>query len=356
MKSLEIKSYKHDYHVDLVTSSTDYIQEYVNFGYIFMIDHRLEHFNPKLFSILPKDKLIKIKANEASKSFKNIELILGQLSALNANRNNPVIVIGGGTVQDASSFSLSIFKRGIDWIYFPTTFPAQCDSCIGSKTSINLNSKKNLLGTFFPPTKVITDINFLFSLPSIELRAGLGEILHYFCFSGEKRLNMLENLDFKELNNKDILIKLIFESLATKKQLIEIDEFDKKERNVFNFGHTFGHALESVSNYSIPHGIAVAYGIDIANYISNRRGWLSHKDRIRIQNLIKRIVKDVQLDFVDIDKYINAFKNDKKSTDKGVRFIYMKKIGDLIVHEEKLNNDFRKLIEDYFTKEIKFLN
>lgn len=354
MKSLEINSYKHKYHVHFVSSSLDLIKEYIKLGYIFIIDENLKHFNVELFEILPKDKLIRIKANENSKSFKNAEVILNQLLALNANRDNPVIVLGGGTVQDAASFPLSIYKRGVKWIYFPTTFPAQCDSCIGSKTSINLNDKKNLLGTFFPPARVNIDINFLYSLPSIELRAGLGEILHYFCFSGEKRLAILENLNFNELNKTNTLRKLIIESLATKKELIEIDEFDEKERNVFNFGHTFAHALESISDYSIPHGIAVAYGIDIANYISEKRGWLTNKDRLRVQALIKRIVKGVKLDFFDIDKYMNAFKNDKKSTNKGVRFIYMNKIGSLNIHEEVLNNDFKKLIESYFTNEIVF--
>ena len=344
---IAIQSHRHEYHVNVVSDCTPNLKKYLELGCIFVIDSALSKFKPDLYALIHNAKLIEIQASEAAKSFDKVALLIEDLSSLGASRSLPIVVIGGGTTQDIASFAASILKRGINWVFFPTSFPAQCDSCIGSKTSINFGVKKNLLGTFFPPVDIFIDVSFIQTLPLLELKAGFGEILHYFCFAGEEKIALMETLDYENLSDRKILEKFIFESLNVKRRLIEIDEFDKDRRIVFNFGHTFGHALESISHYTIPHGIAVARGIDIANYVSYKRGWLDKADYERVQNICSQITDGADFGFYNVEKMFAAFKHDKKSTTTGIKFIYMHKLGDLRTYEETLNEEFVELLASY---------
>ena len=165
---------------------------------------------------------------------------------------------------------------------------AQGDSCIGSKTSINFGEYKNQIGGFYPPNKIYIDLNFLDTLSSGDLQSGLGEMSHYFVVAGEKDFTDYKNHYDMALTNKKVLEKIISNSLKIKKNYIEIDEFDQNKRQIFNYGHSFGHAIESLTNYAVPHGIAVSFGMDIANYISVKRKLLDNAVRLEIRELLKK--------------------------------------------------------------------
>lgn len=177
-----------------------------------------------------------------------------------------IVVVGGGLIQDVGSFVSSVYHRGIPWVYFPTTLLSMADSCIGSKTSLNTTSVKNKIGTFCSPSGVYINLTFLETLEDVQVKSGMGEILK-MCMIGNA-LELYKSLDLKSL------IKL---SLLIKKSVIEEDLFDKDVRKGLNYGHTIGHALEVLSNYKIPHGIAVIHGMFLMNKIFNYKNSLFEK-------------------------------------------------------------------------------
>src|SRR5271157_5866279 len=142
---------------------------------------------------------------------------------------------------DITAFVASILYRGLEWSFFPTTLLAQGDSCIGSKTSINLGDKKNLIGNFYPPSSIYIDTAFLESLETDDIKSGIGEMLHFYYYANSSYIDKLIGNYIHAISNRSTLIEYIRESLSIKKSVIEIDEFDKGERNKFNYGHTFGH-------------------------------------------------------------------------------------------------------------------
>ncbi len=234
---------------------------------------------------------------------------------------NQIVSIGGGIVQDLSGFISAILKRGVDWTFIPTTFASQADSCIGSKTSINVGSFKNQLGLFYAPSKVKIIPSFLQSLSSKDLYCGLGEVLHYFMQCPNQ-----ENLDLaKQFENTisigspstELLLKLIKESLSIKSSIIQIDEFDKDIRKVFNFGHTFGHAIEAATKNHVPHGIAVLLGIKIALEIAE----ICNNDLlIKYNSLVEESINHIH-DYCrcnfDIEIYKRSLLRDKKNSVDG---------------------------------------
>ena len=153
---------------------------------------------------------------------------------------------------------------------FPTTSLAQGDSCIGSKTSINFGKFKNQVGGFYPPNNIYVDPKFLESLPYKELQSGLEKWHVILWWQVKKTLRDLRDYD-GALTDKNILGGLIARSLKIKKSYIEIDEYDKNERQVFNYGHSFGYAIESLTDYGIPHGISVSFGMDMSNFVSMKK-------------------------------------------------------------------------------------
>ena len=180
--------------------------------------------------------------------------------------------------------------RGVDWIYFSTTLLAQ-DSCIGSKTSINFVNTKNQVGGFYPPQKIYIDLKFLDTLSSADLQSGLGEMCHYFIVSSEKDFKGYKKSYEHVLSNKTVLADIIFKSLEIKKVILKLMNLTKKNARSLIMGHSFGHAIESLTDYSVPHGIAVSFGMDMANFISVKMGLLNSHVRTEIRELLQEIWK-----------------------------------------------------------------
>ncbi len=202
-----------------------------------------------------------VEAVETNKSLEASPGIIEKLRKAGSNRSTHLVAVGGGITQDLSAFIASVYMRGLRWTYLPTTVLAMVDSCIGGKSSINVGPYKNLVGTFHPPERVLVDPELIRTLPAEQQASGLIEAVKICYCHGEDAFE--QHLECQPAVDMPAnrLEALIANSLASKKSFIEIDEFDKKERLLLNFGHTFGHAMEGASHFAIAHGIGVGLGI-----------------------------------------------------------------------------------------------
>lgn len=259
--------------ISINSSSGKYIVEFVSSSLelLLALPDNVIFIDEAIIPVLAFEKfdparVIVIRPSEHEKSIDKIEKYLVKLRGAGVGRSHKLIAVGGGVTQDIVSFLAQIYFRGIKWWFFPTTLLSQCDSCIGSKSSINVGEHKNIVGGFHPPEKIFIDVAFLRSLDQVDIRSGIGELIKIFLiFDRSCFFDFMEEYD--EIVSTRELDKYIFHALELKKKIIEIDEFDKKERLVMNYGHGFGHAFESISGYSISHGIAVTAGIDCANFV-----------------------------------------------------------------------------------------
>ena len=259
------------------------------------------------------NKIIRVDGSENLKTLDSANNLILEFSNLGINRNSHLIAIGGGSVQDISTFVCSIYMRGIKWIYVPSTLMAMADSCIGGKSSINVGEIKNLVGNFYPPIKVILDFKIIESLSPVAIACGLFEGVKICQAKSIDTAMQFMKLSDTWINKgeKEALSELVKLSLMTKKWFIEIDEFDTAERKLLNYGHSFGHALESATNMKIPHGIAIGIGMLIAMEYSGNRNSKLTEYVLKILNWAKCDYSSVEFD-ADIMK--KSLRKDKKNS------------------------------------------
>lgn len=353
MYDFTIKSIFREYHVKFIENTKNTLEDELQEGDVIIVDNSIiELYSGEIGKILNANKHIGIDANEKQKSYQGIIPIIEYLIQNGFRKNHRLIAIGGGITQDITAFTASIMYRGVSWIFFPTTLLAQGDSCIGSKTSINFGEFKNQVGGFYPPTKIFINLEFLNTLSMVDIKSGLGEMSHYFVVSGKEDFFRYKNDYDSVFNDKKLLAGLIARSLEIKKRYIEIDEFDKKERQVFNYGHSFGHAIESLTNYRIPHGIAVSYGIDMANFISVKMGFISEEIRQEIRVLLKKIWEGTSIGDVSLDNFILALSKDKKNVGEELRLILNKGYGKIFKTAMSIDDQFIGWLKEYFKNEL----
>jgi 3-dehydroquinate synthase len=352
-----VKSNIHDYEVNFIDNVKKTIETELKEGDFIIIDNKVKSLYPKWFEdVLENYNYIGIDAAESQKSYQEVEPVINNLIERGFRKNHRLIAIGGGITQDVTAFIASILYRGVQWYFFPTTLLAQGDSCIGSKTSINFGKFKNQVGGFYPPNKIYVDPKFLNTLPFKELQSGLGEMAHYFVVAGEEDFERYK-IDYTQaLVDKNVLRGVIARSLEIKKSYIEIDEYDKNERQVFNYGHSFGHAIESLTNYGIPHGIAISVGMDMSNFVSMKKGYITSEVRQNSRELFEKIWVGYadQVKRLDIDTYLVALSKDKKNKGSLLGLILNKGYGK--VFKDFTENDmiFRSWIVEYFANELNY--
>lgn len=293
-------------------------------------------------------RVLEIEATEAQKSYRAVAPVIDELVRSGFRRGNRLIALGGGITQDVTAFIASILFRGVDWLFVPTTLLAQADSCIGSKTSINFAEFKNQLGGFYPPRAILIDPAFLETLPRGEILSGLGEMAHYFPIDGAEAFDRYARRLPRALEDGSTMMDLIQESLEIKRGFVEIDEFDRNERQVFNYGHSFGHALESVTEYAVPHGIAVSYGIDLANLVSVRFGFLDPGVRATIRKALQLIWREAPMPPVDLAGFEAALRRDKKNRGDELGLILTRGWGGMFKHFCPLDETLSGWIEEFF--------
>ena len=327
---ITVKSKIKDYSVNFVNLSEIY--KLIGEDYhLAVVDKNVAHCFPK-FGL---GDLIVIDTNEDLKSWRGLEKIFDKFAAKKVNTQTKLVVIGGGVLQDAVGFCASVYCRGIEYYLVPTTLLSQIDSCVGGKTSINYQSRKNIIGTFYPPSKILICEDFLHTLPYEDFCSGLGELFKFDLLRSKIKDSHLD----KVLNEKESILPDIYDSLKYKISILEIDEFDKKERKYLNFGHTFGHALEITSNFNLSHGYAVIIGCLIALYVSAKLyNDFSEGDYEIAFKTAKNILKNtipIQEKWFDYNSLMECVKSDKKNT------------GCLNMVLIKDNNPVIQKIEDY---------
>ena len=259
-------------------------------------------------------RVIYIEATEAAKSLNKMGEVLVQLKQRGINRSSTLLGLGGGVLQDITTFVASVYMRGIPWIYVPSTFLAMADSCLGGKSSINVGPAKNLVGTFHPPRSIAMMAPLARSLPLVEIRGGLAEAAK-ICFcqgssSFERYLELAQPIMAGHWSDEQ-LIDLLYHVLRVKQWFIETDEFDQAERRLLNYGHTWGHALETATAYAVPHGLAVAIGM-LASHQFMEAPHTSERLVKHSKDLLAGVLTAEQLKDFDQTKFLEAFRGDKK--------------------------------------------
>ena len=304
-----------DYEV-VIEDKLEFLSDFETENVQFVIDKNVYCLYEQYFKNIPDGRLILLEATEGNKVIETALGICEDMTEISAKRNIHLISIGGGIVQDITGFVANILYRGIRWTFIPTTLLAACDSCIGGKTSLNYHKFKNLLGTFYPPDKIHICTKFFNTLSERDYKSGLGEVVKFNIMAGADGLDNIEKGIESLLRKEDTAVQhFVCSSLSYKKTFIEIDEFDRGERIKLNFAHTFGHAVEVVSNYEIPHGTAVAIGMIMADRLSVKRGLLNEDAVKRSEEVLMKIIDiDSELLNVDISDIIKAIRKDKKQT------------------------------------------
>lgn len=298
-------------------------------------------------------KILKLQVSEQIKTWDGVSGVIEFLERNNFTKSSTVIVVGGGITQDISAFACACYKRGVRWFFLPTTLLSMCDSCIGGKAGINHNNAKNQLGLFSAPHKVIVNTSFLQTLESHDIKSGLGEILKLSAIGGGELFDNYEKFVMNGEVKENVSFKpLILGSLFVKKAVIEFDEFEKKYRRSLNYGHTVGHAVEILSNYEIPHGIAVVIGMIVADKLSTENGLLPEEDRLKIKNLALQLIKSERVKNISTSGLEELLKKDKKTSGKQLNFAVLKNIGDMQILSLPLQDEIINRIKEIISKEF----
>lgn len=301
-------------------------------------------FGDALDGFLCDKRVIKIvlKHGEKSKNAKNYLRIINALAENGFTREDTVLALGGGVVGDIAGFAASTYMRGITLIAVPTTLLAAVDSSVGGKTAIDLDYGKNLCGTFYQPSAVYINTEFLKTLPVKEIKNGLGEVVKYAFLSDTVTASDIKNVGGD----------LIHRCLKIKRDIVEKDEKEKGERALLNLGHTFGHAIEKLSGYKIAHGACVAKGLVYSIEISKRLYGLSDKTVSEMYGLLKSAKHDLSCPF-SAESLIAQITADKKRKGDGIKFAALKGIGKPEIAEIKIS-DLEKMAKDYESKNNAF--
>jgi len=268
--------------------------------------------------------------SEKSKSLETASLVIKYLARFDNEKKVFIIAFGGGVVGDLAGFVASVYKRGVSYVQIPTTLLAQVDSSIGGKTAVDLSLGKNLVGAFYQPRLVFTEINFLRSLNKEQLASGLAEVIKYAIIKDRKLFNFLEDKYQAVLKgNLKALESIVNACSSIKAGIVNRDEKEVLGlRTILNFGHTIGHAIEAASGYKgYNHGQAIALGMVVAAGISRELGLIDLCMAMRIEKLIKLYGLPVKLKGVAIDKIIDAHYHDKKFVGKENKFVLITGIG-----------------------------
>lgn len=352
---IAIKSIVHDYGVTFTDDFAASLRGVLQEGDYIIVDRKIvELYDKEISPILAVTNHIVIDATEQQKSYQGVEPLINTLIEGGYRKNHRLIAVGGGITQDTTAFMASIMYRGVDWIFFPTTLLAQCDSCIGSKTSINFGEYKNQIGGFYPPNRIFIDPRFLDTLTEGEMKSGLGEMLHYYVVAGEEDFKFFRDNFKAAFTDKQVLAKLISRSLEIKKSYIERDEFDRGPRQVFNYGHSFGHAIEALTHFRVPHGVAVSYGMDMANFVSVKLGLIPERVRDEIREVVVNFWPGFEITELDVDTFIHALSKDKKNIGKKLGLILNKGYGQIFKNVMDNDDTFHAWMVEYFQNELKF--
>ncbi len=317
----------------------------------FIVDQRVAAlYAEPLAAVLKSHSVLMLEANEPNKSFAKLERYVDHLLEKGVRKGHTLVAIGGGVIQDVTCFLASTLFRGMRWQFYPTTLLAQADSCIGSKSSVNVGQVKNLLGTFHPPVEIVVSTRVLKTLDAQDIRSGIGEMLKVHVIDGPASFVRIAKDYSRIAGDPALMTKYIRASLKIKKSIIEQDEFDTGLRNVMNYGHSFGHAIEAATSFGVPHGIAVTLGMDLANFVASELGRITLEQFAAMHGTLSENYRGFEKTKVPLPEFLGAIGKDKKNVGAKLGVILPRGAGG--VERVELANDdrFQALCAQYFER------
>lgn len=340
MDAIQIHSKLYDYTVDFADSFYERESETV-----YVIDQNVYRLYPQKFRNLDSDQCFLMEAREALKNMDTVMQIISFFQQAGVRKDWKVVCIGGGITQDVTTLAANLFLRNVEWIFYPTTLLSMCDSCIGGKCGINFGTLKNQIGVFYPPKKIVVDVGFLETLSEADWLNGWGELLKFSLTDGT---NFFEQLKAEE---RYIPCKHIEEyiqaGLLVKKRVIEEDEFESDLRRILNYGHTFGHALEAYTKHEVPHGKAVIWGIDVANYLAWKEGLVSRGYYLEVKSLIRQEFLKKEMAVAEPEVIFDLIRTDKKVKGNTIRLALPDGRCHLTVYPMHIDGHLKTLFLDY---------
>ena len=312
--------------------------------YLIVDENTIQHINYLKENLSIRFIHLKLESGEKNKTFNSVLKIWEFLNLNNVKSSDLLIILGGGMLTDLAGFAASTFKRGIEFIYLPTTLLAMADASIGGKTGFNYQLLKNNIGTFTLPKAVFLDTTFLATLPKIEIDSGIAEVYKHSIIGDVDLWNYLK------VNSKELDLDYIVKSSKNLKlEIVSKDPYEKNIRKKLNFGHTIGHAIESYlldSNAPTLHGFAIAKGMIIESFIAKKENLLSENYFQEIKTVLSNKFKSYLNFKIDSKAIIKLILSDKKNTKSTINFSLPTKIGEVTInHEIEL-----KKVESYLLK------
>ncbi len=315
---------------------------------IIIIDKNIYNLYPFFKQFDSRCEVIQIEAIEENKVIETAIQITKKFKKNNVTKSSKIYVIGGGIIQDVSAFACAMYKRGVPWIYLPTTLLSMSDSCIGAKCGLNFENSKNMHALFSAPQKILIHKDFLKTLDEKDIYSGIGEIIKLHITGGPFFTQYFtDNKDNAYKQDLETLVNLSISSLLVKKTVVEFDEFELDIRRSMNYGHSLGHAIESIVDYEIPHGTAVLMGILIENELSVL---LNYLDRETCQNMFDfskafiPVNSTKRLQEANFENILQLLKNDKKTQGKYLFTPIIKTIGEMAFLKLELSKESEEKI------------
>ncbi len=305
----------------------------------------LEEVKEQVSKCCKKVETFIFPAGEKNKNLDTVRTLYEFLIQKHFDRKDVLVALGGGVVGDLCGFAGATYLRGIRFIQVPTTLLSQVDSSIGGKTGVDFDSYKNMVGAFHMPRLVYMNPAVLTTLPERQFASGMGEILkHGLIKNGEYFQWLLENQRAIRSHEMDVLLPMIEESCKIKRAVVEQDPTEQGERALLNFGHTIGHAVEKLKNFSMSHGECVAIGTAAASYLSWKQGLISEKDLVYICEGLKEFGLPVRTDGLSAGEVLKATKSDKKMDAGSIKFVLLRHIGDAFVERTLTDEELLEAI------------
>lgn len=288
-----------------------------------------------------------IHHGEENKNLKTVEEIYQFLIENKFCRSDCLIALGGGVVGDITGFCSATFLRGIDFIQLPTTLLAQVDSSIGGKTGVDFNGYKNMIGAFYMPKLVYTNLSTVKTLEERQFYSGFAEAMKSAIIKNANYYEwLIENM--YEIMDRDleVLEDLVLQSCLIKKDIVEKDPKEKGDRALLNLGHTIGHAIEKAKNFTLYHGECVALGCVAAAYISWKKELLSMDEYYEIRDMFVPFQLPISIEDIQTEEILQYIKSDKKTDENGLKFILIKKIGKAVIDRSVTENEITNAVKE----------
>lgn len=283
-----------------------------------------------------------IPAGEEYKNLDQIRKIFAFLIGHHLDRHDLLVALGGGVTGDMTGFAAACYLRGIRFVQIPTTLLSQVDSSIGGKTGVDFDNYKNMVGAFHQPSMVYLNVSTLKSLDDLQFASGMGEVLkHGLIKDADYYEWLLCHMDEIGERSQDVLLDMVVRSVNIKREVVQRDPEEHGERALLNFGHTAGHAIEKLKDFSLAHGQCVALGCVVAAYISWQRKYIDDGTFYEIRDMFVGFGLPISFDSLSIDDIIDTIRHDKKMDHGQIRFILLRELGDAFIDSTVTDNEIR---------------